>query len=150
MLSQTGLYALQALLHLAAHGTNGPVPSGVMARELGIPANYRAKVLQRLSREGILAATRGARGGYRLVPDPARLTVAKVVAPFQDLGTSKTCLMGGPCDLANPCVAHTRRLQWNATALASLERTTLTDLLTGIPEGPEPPRSPTQPTENDR
>jgi len=150
MLSQTGLYALQALLHLAAKGRNGPVAAGHMARELGIPANYLAKILQRLSREGILEATRGAHGGYRLVPDPARLTVATAVAPFQELKTPRVCLMGGLCDLANPCVAHTRRLQWNAAALASLARTTLADLLAGTPEEADRPGHSNQPTENDR
>ena len=32
MLSQTGLYALQALLHLAVQGNGAQVPAAVMAR----------------------------------------------------------------------------------------------------------------------
>ena len=135
MLSQTGLYALQALLHLAEQGRGAQVPAGVMARELGIPGTYLAKVLQRLAREGILESTRGARGGYRLNVDARRLTVAAAVAPFQELRAPETCLLGGPCDLKNPCSAHARRSAWNAAALEILERTTLADLLTGAPLG---------------
>lgn len=135
MLSQTGLYALQSLLHLAEQGNGVQVPAGLMARELGIPGTYLAKVLQRLAREGILDSTRGARGGYRLAVDPADLTVAAAVSPFQDLKAPETCLLGGPCDHDNPCSAHARRAAWNAAALKILEETTLADLLSGAPLG---------------
>lgn len=133
MLSHTGLYALQALLHLARHGNGAHTPAALMARELGIPATYLAKVLQRLAREGILDASRGARGGYRLVADPSKLTVARAVAVFQDLRASDTCLLGGPCHPEHPCNAHLRRVAWNAAALKILEETTIADLLTGAP-----------------
>ncbi|NJD18825.1 MAG: Rrf2 family transcriptional regulator, partial [Gemmatimonadetes bacterium] len=109
MLSQTGVYALQALLHLAAHQNGAQVPAAVMARELGIPGTYLAKVLQRLAREGILKSTRGARGGYCLAADPTRLTVARVVTPFQDFRVSDVCLLGGPCTPHTPCTARARR-----------------------------------------
>jgi Rrf2 family iron-sulfur cluster assembly transcriptional regulator len=135
MLSQTGLYALQALLHLAEQGLGAQVPAGVMAKELGIPGTYLAKVLQRLAREGILDSTRGARGGYRLNVAPGDLTVAAAVAPFEELRPPETCLLGGPCDLDNPCSAHARRSAWNAAALEILEKTTLADLLSGAPLG---------------
>lgn len=135
MLSQTGLYALQSLLHLAEQDEGAHVPAAVMARELRIPATYLAKVLQRLAREGILDSTRGARGGYRLAVDPARLTVADAVAPFQELRSPDTCLLGGPCSEEHPCSAHARREAWNAAALRILEQTTLADLLSGAPLG---------------
>jgi Rrf2 family protein len=135
MLSRTGVYALQALLHLAAHRDGARVSAGVIARELGIPGTYLAKVLQRLAREGILRSSRGARGGYRLAADPCRLTVAAVVTPFEDLRTQDTCLLGGPCDPLRPCTAHARRSAWNEAALDILEKTTLADLLSGAPVG---------------
>jgi Rrf2 family protein len=133
MLSQTGLYALQAVLHLARRGSPDSVPAAAMAAALHIPANYLAKVLHRLGREGVLTATRGSGGGYRLAVEPEELTVAQVVAPFQELRPARTCLMGGPCDLDDPCPAHARRTAWTASALGTLERTTLADLLDGTP-----------------
>lgn len=149
MLSQTGLYALQALLHLAEQGEGAQSTAAAMARLLGIPGTYLAKVLQRLAREGILDATRGSRGGYRLAVDPARLTVATAVAPFQELRARETCLLGGVCDVDHPCAAHARRAAWNAAALEILEHTTLADLLSGAPLGP-PVSAATTPSENAR
>jgi Rrf2 family protein len=104
-----------------------------MAMELELPRTYLAKVLHRLSREGVAVSTRGPKGGYRLAADPALVTVASVVAPFQELRPARTCLLGGPCDLENPCPAHERRSAWNAAALEILQETSLADLLTGTP-----------------
>lgn len=149
MLSQTGLYAVQALLHLAAHQNGRQIPAAVVARELGIPGNYLAKVLQRLAREGIVESTRGARGGYRLAGDPARITVADAVAPFQELRSAERCLLGGACDPHDPCPAHERRSAWNAAALMILEQTTIADLASGAPLG-APAAAEPNPTEETR
>lgn len=136
MLTQTGLYALQALLFLAGRGRSVQVSAAVMAEELQIPPTYLAKILQRLAREDMLVSARGPNGGYRLLKDPSELTVAEAVTPFQDLRTSRICLLGGPCDLENPCSAHARRAAWNDAILDILEETTLADLVSGAPLGP--------------
>ncbi len=142
MLSQTGTYALQAALHLARQDGGRPVPAGTMARQLAVPGTYLAKVLHRLAREGVLVSMRGPKGGYRLAGDPAVVTVASVVAPFQELRPTRTCLLGGPCDLDDLCPAHERRSAWSASALEILEGTTIADLLEGAP----PPALSVEPT----
>jgi Rrf2 family protein len=127
MLSQTGIYALQALLHLAARDDR--VSAGEVAERLGIPSNYLAKVLQRLGQEGIVDATRGRNGGYRLSTSAESLSVADIIAPFQELHTPETCLMGGSCNPENPCSAHRHRVEWNAAIQDLLRTTSLSDLL---------------------
>lgn len=130
MLSRTGIYALQATLHLAHRSDGAPVAAAAIARELEIPGTYLAKVLRRLAREGVLESVRGAHGGYRLAGDPRRLSVARVVAPFDEFRPGKVCLMGGrPCDPMNPCSAHDRWSRWTGTARGMLEETTLAELL---------------------
>jgi Rrf2 family iron-sulfur cluster assembly transcriptional regulator len=129
MLTQTGLYALQALLHLSAQEEGVRVPAGSMAESLSIPSGYLAKILHRLTREGLLESARGPGGGYRLLRDPSTLSVADAVAPFQHLKASSTCLLGGPCDPDAPCTAHRRRAAWNDAILDILKHTTLADLL---------------------
>jgi len=133
MLTLTGLYALQALLYLAGRDRSTQVTASAMARELDIPGTYLAKILQRLVKERMLESTRGPRGGYRLLPDPSELTVADAVTPFQELQTRQICLLGGPCDMDNPCTAHARRSAWNSRTLDLMKQTTLADLLSGIP-----------------
>jgi Rrf2 family protein len=129
MLSRSGLYALQATLHLAQQPSGTSVSAAQMALQLSLPGDYLAKVLHRLSREGILASTRGSRGGYRLTVGPEDLSVEKIVAPFDEIKPPITCLMGGPCDEERPCPAHQRRLEWNQVRRKLLAGTNLTDLL---------------------
>jgi len=129
VLSRSGLYALQATLHLAQDDSGRPVSAGRMAEVLDLPPEYLAKVLRQLKAEGLLTSTRGARGGYRLAVDPAELTVDRVVRPFDEVEPPKRCLLGGECDLTDPCAAHLRRLEWNAARARIFAATTLTDLL---------------------
>ena len=71
-------YALIALKDLASH----PVRSS-SAREIAgrydIPVELMAKVLQRLTRMGMVASHQGTRGGYHLARDAARISVAEVI-----------------------------------------------------------------------
>ena len=133
MLSRTGTYALQAALHLARKSDGEAVSATSIAGAIDVPPTYLAKVLHRLAREKVLRSSRGPRGGYRLDGAPSQITVAAVVAPFQEIRPSRTCLLGGPCDLNNPCSAHERREAWSSQALRMLESTTLADLLNGTP-----------------
>jgi len=130
MLSRTGTYALQATLYLAANSNGRAVPTSEIAERLEAPADYLAKVLRELRRHGLLTSTRGAHGGYRLALAPPEMTVADVVEPFDGFEAPKSCLLGGPCDLDDPCTAHARRLEWIEAQRKILRETTVADLLT--------------------
>lgn len=131
MLSQTSQYALRTVLQLARLPEGDRGSAGDLARTVGIPANYLSKTLHQLARAGVVTGTRGKHGGFVLARPAHRITLAEVVAPFQDVG-ERTCLLGRPsCSDARPCAAHER---WKAVAerLAGFfSRTTIADLLAG-------------------
>jgi Rrf2 family protein len=130
MLSQTAEYALRAALHLAAHPGSRPTSVGELAEALDVPRNYLSKTLHLLARAGILASTRGKRGGFRLARPPADIPLCAVVAPFGPFGGEPRCILGRPvCSDRKPCPAHAR---WRAAAAATqafFRDTTLADLL---------------------
>lgn len=106
MLSQTAEYALRAVLHVAEHGRERPVPVGEIAEALDVPRNYLSKTLHQLSRAGVLASTFGPGGGFRLAIAADALTLDSVVAPFDTAG-ERHCLLGRPqCGDGDPCAAH--------------------------------------------
>lgn len=129
MLSRSSVYALQAALHLAQVDDGTSVSAARMAEALELPPDYLAKVLRRLSQDGVLVSTRGARGGYRLATGPGELTVERVVRSFEEVEPLRVCLLGGYCHTDRPCTAHLRRLEWNAAQRRILTATTLDDLL---------------------
>lgn len=54
------------------------VPTKVLSKELNIPMPSAAKILQSLSRAGIIETREGAKGGVRLAVDPATVTVLDI------------------------------------------------------------------------
>jgi Rrf2 family protein len=100
-----------------------------MARALRIPQEYLAKILRRLARAGVLISTRGKAGGFRLAAPPQRVRLHAIVAPFDDLGGPRRCLLGRPhCSDRFACAAHDR---WRRVADAMnefLRQTTLADV----------------------
>ena len=138
MLSQTSEYALRASLHLARHGSDGPVRVDDIADTLDVPRNYLSKILHELGRDGILDSTRGPRGGFELALPPEEITLAMIVGHFDPefLGEEGRCILGRMrCSDRDPCAAHTR---WKGVAVrmrAFFRNTTLADLAT--PAGEE-------------
>lgn len=130
MLSQTSQYALRTVLQLArmADGERGAAVD--LARTIGIPGNYLSKTLHQLARAGVVAGTRGKHGGFVLARPAHRITLAEVVAPFQEMG-ERVCLLGrATCSDARPCVAHAH---WKSVAeqvARFFSLTTIADLLT--------------------
>ena len=129
MLSVTATYALQATLYLARQAPAETVSAQQIARDLDVPANYLAKVLHTMANAGLLESTRGVKGGYRLAQDPRSLSVYDVVEPFNEFPKPSRCLLGGTCDLENPCTAHNRRLEWRRAQRNILRETHLAELL---------------------
>lgn len=129
ILSQTAVYALKAVLHLAERGGDGPVRVDDIAAELDVPRNYLSKILHALARAKLLDSTRGPRGGFELVAIPEETPLEQVVELFDGFVGGPTCLLGrAECSDRDPCAAHDR---WKETAAAVrkfFRETTLADL----------------------
>ena len=131
MLSQTGEYALRAVLYVAAHeGRDGLVKIDEIAAELDVPRNTLAKTLHALGRAGVLGSVRGPAGGFHLAVPAEALTLARVVAPFDAVGQGRQCLLGRTtCSDAAPCAAHGRWKTVSERVSTFFRDTTIADLL---------------------
>lgn len=133
MLTRTGGYALHAALAIAEMGRGGrAIRAAEVAEALGIPANYLAKILQSLARDGVLISERGRSGGFRLARPPEEIRLIEVVAGFDDLGRERQCLLGrGTCSDVGGCPAHREWKAASAPAFRFFETRTLADLMNG-------------------
>ncbi len=123
-------HALRALAHLAAGGGEEATLGRDLARKVQVPSHYLAKVLATLARTGVLTATRGARGGYRLARPARRITLLDVVEPFEGRRARPGCLLrpGEPCREGATCSAHAAWSGVKTSYLRFLETTTLADI----------------------
>jgi len=135
-------HALRALAHLAAAGGEEAVLGRDLADDVGIPSHYLAKVLATLARVGVLTASRGVRGGYRLARRPEEIRLVEIVEPFEGWRVRPGCLLrpGEACREDGPCSAHDAWSKVKAAHLEFLERTTLADLRGGGPRSHGRPR----------
>ena len=125
MLSNTGAYALRAVIYLARHEGEGPVRVDDVAAALDVPRNYLSKVLHALVKDGALSSLRGPAGGFQLAVPASELTLLRVLEPFDAIDGRRSCLLReGECDEDHPCALHTR---WNgvATGVAAFFRDTV-------------------------
>ena len=132
MLTRTGGYALHAALAIAEkEGEDArPTPAAEVAETLGIPGTYLAKILQSLARAGILVSERGRNGGFRLARPADEIRLIEVVAPFDELGPERQCLLGrGTCSEVGSCPAHKEWREASAPAFRFFETRTLADLM---------------------
>ncbi len=130
LISQTGMYALRAVLYLAEQDGTKLTRVGEIAADLEVPRNYLSKVLHVLGRAGLLTSTRGPHGGFRLRMDPSRLTLQQVVEPFTEGAGASTCLLGRKrCSDLSPCQAHERWKRASDAVRTFFHTTTVQELI---------------------
>jgi Rrf2 family protein len=128
MFSQTVEYALRAVVHLADQAPQARTTDEIAAATL-VPKAYLSKVIQGLSRAGVVHSKRGAGGGIALVDDPANLTILDVVNAVEPIVRIRHCPLGLKAHGTRLCPLH-RRLD-NALAMVedAFGATTLAELL---------------------
>jgi Rrf2 family transcriptional regulator, nitric oxide-sensitive transcriptional repressor len=105
MISQTTEYALRAVVWLAANPEK-PLTAQQIADATRVPAGYLAKVLQGLSRAGLLHSQRGLGGGFTLARSPNSLTVWEVVQAVDPPKRIRECPLGFEAHGASLCALH--------------------------------------------
>jgi Rrf2 family protein len=132
--SASASHALRALARLAASGGADQILGRTLADDVGVPSAYLAKVLGTLARTGIVVATRGVRGGYRLARPPHEITLRQIVEPFEGKRMDPGCLLrpDEACREDGPCPAHEAWSAVKTTYLSFLEHTTLADIRDGV------------------
>jgi Rrf2 family protein len=132
-ISQRGLYALKALIHLAESYDRGLVKIHEIAEEEFIPEKFLEGILVILKNARLVSSQRGREGGYRLRRPPRQILVGKVIrvidgplAPFADA-----------VELAHRVKTETRHaglfdlfLEVRNASAAILDHTSLSDLVT--------------------
>jgi Rrf2 family protein len=128
-LSSTAQQAVYAVLSIAQLERDEPVRVDEIASMMGSPRNYLSKTLHLLTRAGVLKSERGPRGGFRLASPPDRLSLARIIAPFEPPG-KRRCLVGrASCSDARPCPAHHRWKEIAGSVDDFFKKTTVADLI---------------------
>src|SRR6478609_6219761 len=135
MFSKTVEYALRAVAHLAYEAPRARTTEQISEATRVKPA-YLSKVLQALSRAGIVKSQRGVGGGIALAKRAEELTILEVVNAVDPIQRIKTCPLGLKTHGVRLCPLHRRMDDALATVEAAFGGTTLAEVLS------EPTHSP--------
>lgn len=103
-LSKKADYGLIALKHLANHRREHACSANEIAEEYGISATLMAKVLQKLAKQGLVAAKHGSTGGYQLARQPDKISALEVLTAIDGPVLITSCVTShGNCDATERC-----------------------------------------------
>lgn len=128
MISQTVEYALRAVACLASEAPK-PQTTEQIARVTRVPPAYLSKVLQTLSRSGIVQSQRGLHGGFHLAKPATELTVLEVVNSVEPIQRIRSCPLELKSHGVRLCPLHARLDAALSQVESAFAETTLAEVL---------------------
>ena len=123
-------YGLRAMLYLALRDDDRPVPLSEIAGAEAIPAPFLERVVAGLRSAGLVTATRGAAGGYRLSRPAAQITAADVVTALDGSVDLAACVHDDEaCRRSSSCLSRRVWTRLDEAIVAALAGVTLQDLV---------------------
>jgi Rrf2 family protein len=119
---------------LLAGSPDRPVSTREIASTLRGSEAHLSKVLQRLSRVGLVRATRGPKGGFTLEKAPHRITLLEVYEAIEGPLSAGSCLLGTPICGGN-CILGDLLSSVNEQVKARMGNIRLSDLAGVFAEG---------------
>ena len=104
MFSRSCEYALQSILYITLHSSNGSsVGLKAISESQKVPIHFLSKILQQLVKHKILNSSKGRNGGFSLNVPPGKLRLIKIVG----LDIFDRCGIGlKKCSDKTPCPIH--------------------------------------------
>lgn len=100
-------YGLRAMVCLAAQPRDRVMPFREIARRMNVPQDFLAKILKQLVTRGLVASTRGARGGYRLGRPARDISFLEVIEAVEGPVVVNLCQDGhDACRLSRGCTLY--------------------------------------------
>lgn len=131
-------YGIVLLSHMAATPERAQSAAEI-ALELQLPLPTVSKLLGMLSKGGLLASQRGAKGGYTLASDPDDISIARVVEVLEGPVALTMCSgdAHGDCEYESLCPLPGHWKKINGAIRDALEAISLAEV-----GAPMPPRRP--------
>ncbi|MFC3396416.1 Fe-S cluster assembly transcriptional regulator IscR [Brenneria rubrifaciens] len=106
-LTSKGRYAVTAMLDVALHSQEGPVPLADISERQGISLSYLEQLFSRLRKNGLVASVRGPGGGYLLGKGADEIAVGMVISAVDESVDATRCQGRESCQGGDRCLTHT-------------------------------------------
>ena len=128
-LTKRGDYAVRAMLALTRGAGNGLLSARRISDAMDIPVRFLPQVLADLQRAGLVAASPGRAGGYRLSRDAQSISLLEVIEAVEGDSRRRSCVLrGGPCGADGTCDVHDVFYQGQEALRGTFAGSTLAEL----------------------
>ena len=124
-ISEAAALAMHAVAMLAGEESEDPVPTHTIADNLLCSEAHLSKVLQRLTKSGILGATRGPRGGFFLDRPANKISLLEIYEAIDGELPEEACLFDDPLCSQSACLLGRLLRDINKTVRNRLKDATL-------------------------
>ncbi len=137
-LSSLADYAVVMMTAAARRGCGARLSASVLSAETGVPLPTAQKLMQKLAGSGLLASSRGAGGGFKLMRPAAAISLADIIEAIEGPIAMTTCV--GPklgtghrddCALEGACQTRPHWGTINGAVRGALAAVPLTQLAQG-------------------
>lgn len=135
MFSKACEYAIRATIYITVQSSMDRRCSlKDIAREIDSPEAFTAKILQQLSRHGIIDSVKGPTGGFMVESKKiTKLKLSEIVTAIDGEDIYKGCGLGlKECSEKHPCPLHNKFKKIREDLRHMLERTSLLELSQGL------------------
>jgi len=105
-LTTKGRYAVTAMLDLALHNQDGPVPLADISLRQGISLSYLEQLFSKLRKKMLVKSIRGPGGGYELQKETFNISIANIIDAVDESIDTTRCRDKGDCQDGEKCLTH--------------------------------------------
>lgn len=138
MFSKSCEYAIKAAIYIANNSLLDIKVGFVdIAKEIDSPEAFIAKILQKLTKEGVILLVRGVNGGFFIPKNLiVKVKLAHIVQAIDGDAVFKGCGLGmEKCNANRPCPLHDKFMSIRSDLRIMLETTNLEELALGLKSG---------------
>ncbi len=137
MFSKACEYAIRATLYISIKSIEGSrLGIKEIAKEIDSPEPFTAKILQTLSREGIISSIKGPNGGFFLEPNAKPIPLNTIIKAIDGEDVLHTCTLGlRECSDKFPCPVHHEVKKYKEHVRKTMKEKTVQDLTIELSKG---------------
>ena len=137
MFSKACEYSIRAMMYIVTKTKDGS-KAGIkdIARHTDTPEPFVAKILQTLSKEGIVSSIKGPNGGFYIDPRQKEISLMDIVKAIDGKDLFTSCGLGiKNCSEKKPCPIHYEYKAIREQVSEMLKNNTIHDLAEGLVSG---------------
>ena len=131
-LSTRGRYALRAMIDLALHADEEPIPRSDIAERQEVSAHYIEQLFVKLRRAGLIESVKGPGGGYILAKSADQIRAGDIIRTVEGPIALVHCVAPqqeeATCHRVDSCVTHLLWQRLSDKVAEVLDSVTLKDL----------------------